>query len=113
MRQLLGHGGGLVLLDEEVRIAQMRDLDDLARSARAPDASVAARHAPRLPRDVARAVHAGADPHVDPAHRALRHFFHEEVAVPLGLEFYIGLPLRPDERLATVKTLSITRALLA
>ena len=52
--------------------------------------------------------------HVDPEHRTLGRFFHEEIAVPLGLEFYIGLPPEiPDERLATVKTLSIARALLA
>ena len=52
--------------------------------------------------------------HVDPAHRSLGRFFHEELAVPLGLEFYIGLPPAiPDERLATVKTLSIARGLLA
>jgi hypothetical protein len=30
--------------------------------------------------------------HVDPAHRTLGRVFHEEIAVPLGLEFYIGLP---------------------
>jgi hypothetical protein len=29
---------------------------------------------------------------VDPRHRRLGRFFHEEVAVLLGLEFYIGLP---------------------
>ncbi len=52
--------------------------------------------------------------HVDPEHRTLGRFFHEEIAVPLGIEFYIGLPPAiPDERLATVKTLSIARALLA
>ena len=43
---------------------------------------------------------------VDPAHRTLGRFFHEEIAEPLGIEFYIGLPPEiPDERLATVKTL--------
>ena len=62
VRQLLGHEAGLVLLDEELRIAQMRDLDAVASRARAPEAGLAARHAPRLSHDVARAVHAGADP---------------------------------------------------
>jgi len=52
--------------------------------------------------------------HVDPAHRTLGHFFHDEIATPLGLEFYIGLPRDiPDERLATLKTLSAMRGLLA
>jgi hypothetical protein len=49
-----------------------------------------------------------------PSSSTLGRFFHEEIAGPLGLELYIGLPLEiPDERLATVKTLSIQRALLA
>ncbi len=43
---------------------------------------------------------------VDPAHRTLGRFFHEEIARPLGLEFYIGLPPEiPDERLAKLRTL--------
>jgi CubicO group peptidase (beta-lactamase class C family) len=51
---------------------------------------------------------------VDPAHRTLGHFFHEEIAEPLGLEFYIRLPKEiPDERLARLKTLSPSRGLLA
>ena len=62
VRQLLGHEAGLVLLDEELRIEQMRDLDCRRACARAPETGVAAGHAPRLPHDVARAVHAGADP---------------------------------------------------
>jgi CubicO group peptidase (beta-lactamase class C family) len=51
---------------------------------------------------------------VDPAHRTLGRFFHEEIAQPLGLEFYIGLPRKiPSERLATLKQLSPARGLLA
>jgi CubicO group peptidase (beta-lactamase class C family) len=51
---------------------------------------------------------------VDPQHRTLGRFFHEEIAEPLGLEFYIGLPPQiPSERLARVKTLSRWRGLLA
>jgi CubicO group peptidase (beta-lactamase class C family) len=50
--------------------------------------------------------------HVDPAKRTLGRFFHDEIAGPLGLDFYIGLPPEfPDERLAAVKTLSLGRAL--
>ncbi|HEY5945651.1 MAG TPA: serine hydrolase, partial [Kofleriaceae bacterium] len=41
-------------------------------------------------------------------------FFHDEIAVPLDLEFYIGLPAEiPDERLAVIKTLTRGRALRA
>jgi CubicO group peptidase (beta-lactamase class C family) len=51
---------------------------------------------------------------VDPARRTLGRFFHEEIAKPLGLEFYIGLPRDiPNERLARLKTLSPWRGLLA
>ena len=45
--------------------------------------------------------------HVDPARRTLGQFFHEEIAVPLGLDFYIGLPRSiADERIARVRPLS-------
>ena len=51
---------------------------------------------------------------VDPAHRTLGRFFHEEIARPLGLEFYIGLPPAiPSARLARVRPLSRGRGLLA
>jgi CubicO group peptidase (beta-lactamase class C family) len=41
---------------------------------------------------------------VDPQHRTLGRFFQEEIARPLGIEFYIGLPLEvPDTRLAVLK----------
>jgi CubicO group peptidase (beta-lactamase class C family) len=49
---------------------------------------------------------------VDPAHRTLGRFFHEEIARPLDLEFYIGLPTEiPDERLARLRTLTRMRGL--
>jgi CubicO group peptidase (beta-lactamase class C family) len=52
--------------------------------------------------------------HVDRARRTLGRFFHEEIAVSLGLEFYIGLSREiPDDRLARVKPLSRWRGLLA
>jgi CubicO group peptidase (beta-lactamase class C family) len=52
--------------------------------------------------------------HADPSHRTLGRLFHDEIAVPLGLEFYIGLPPEiPNDRLAVAKPLSRWRALLA
>ncbi|HSI81570.1 MAG TPA: serine hydrolase domain-containing protein [Solirubrobacterales bacterium] len=52
--------------------------------------------------------------HVDPAHRTLGRFFHEEIAEPLGIEFYIGLPPEiPDHRLARLRTFTAIRALRA
>jgi CubicO group peptidase (beta-lactamase class C family) len=51
---------------------------------------------------------------VDPRHRTLGQFFHEEIALPLGLAFHIGLPPEiPKERLAKVKLLSRGRGVLA
>jgi CubicO group peptidase (beta-lactamase class C family) len=51
---------------------------------------------------------------VDPAHRTLGRFFQEEIAGPLDIDFYIGLPQHiPQDRVAVLRTLSRTRALLA
>ncbi|MGH7551422.1 MAG: hypothetical protein ACREMQ_00165 [Longimicrobiales bacterium] len=72
---------------------------------------MAARHAPRLPHYDDRAYLQELIRHVDPARRTLGRFFHDEIAGPLGLEFYIGLPPEiPGERLAVLKTLSRRRA---
>src|ERR1043166_7374145 len=86
-RQLLGHQAGLVLLDEELTIARMRDLDDVAR--------LLARQKPAWPPGTRHGYHLMSlglymqelIRHVDPARRTLGRFFHEEIAVPLGLEF--------------------------
>jgi CubicO group peptidase (beta-lactamase class C family) len=51
---------------------------------------------------------------VDPAHRTLGAFFRDEIATPLGIEFYIGLPKDiPFSRLAKLRTLSRLRAIPA
>ena len=51
---------------------------------------------------------------VDPRHRTLGRFFREEIAAPLGLDFYIGLPSAiPDRRLARLELLSWRRGLMA
>ena len=51
---------------------------------------------------------------VDPAHRTLGRFFQEEIAEPLGLDFYIGLPREiPDTRSRRSNPCPAARALLA
>ena len=114
VRQLLGHEAGLVLLDEKLTIAKLRDLDYVAR--------VLARQKPAWPPGTRHGYHTMTlglymqelIRRVDPAHRTLGRFFHDEIAAPLGLEFYIGLPREiPDERLARVEPLSAWRGLLA
>ena len=114
VRQLLGHEAGLVLLDEELPIAKMRDLDAVARllARQKPEWAPGTRHGYHAMtvglymQEIIRRV--------DPAHRTLGQFFHEEIAEPLHLEFYIGLPPEiPDTRLAKVTPLSPGRAILA
>jgi CubicO group peptidase (beta-lactamase class C family) len=114
VRQLLGHDAGLVLLDEPLTLEKLRDLDFVAR--------VLARQKPAWPPGTRHGYHTMTIGlymqeiirRVDPAHRTLGHFFHEEIARPLGLDFFIGLPREiPDERVARLKTLSPWRGLLA
>jgi CubicO group peptidase (beta-lactamase class C family) len=114
VRQLLGHEAGIVLLDEKLSLEKLSDLDYVARvvARQKPAWSPGTRHGYHTltiglcMQELARRV--------DPAHRTLGRFFHEEIAVPLGLEFYIGLPAEiPGDRIATLKTLSRTRGLLA
>jgi CubicO group peptidase (beta-lactamase class C family) len=114
VRQLLAHEAGLVVLDEEISLEAMRDLDVVAR--------LLARQRPAWPPGTRHGYHAMTlglymqelIRHVDPAHRTLGQFFHDEIAVPLDLEFYIGLPREiPAARIAKVKTLSPLRAIAA
>ncbi len=114
VRQLLGHEAGLVVLDEKLTIEKLRDLDGLA--------SLLERQKPAWVPGTRHGYHAITIGlymqellrRVDPAHRSLGRFFHEEIAVPLGIEFHIGLPKQiPDQRLARIQPLSLWRGLLA
>jgi len=114
VRQLLGHEAGLVLLDETLSIEKLRDLDAVAR--------VLARQRPAWPPGTRHGYHTMTVGlymqelmrRVDPAHRTLGRVFDEEIAVPLGIDFFIGLPPAiPDARLARVQPLSPWRGLLA
>ena len=114
VRQLLAHEAGLVLLDEPLTVEAMHDLDGVAR--------LLARQKPAWPPGTRHGYHGMTVGlyaqelirRVDPKHRTLGQFFRDEIAQPLGLEFYIGLPSEiGDERLAKVKPLSRWRALTA
>ena len=114
VRQVLGHEAGLVLLDEKLTLEKLRDLDYVAR--------VVARQKPAWPPGTRHGYHTltiglcmqELIRRTDPAHRTLGQFFHGEIAEPLGLEFYIGLPSEiPGDRIASLKTLSRMRGLLA
>lgn len=114
VRQLLGHEAGLVWLDEKLTIDRLRDLDALAR--------MLARQRPAWPPGSRHGYHAMTVGlymqelirRTDPSHRTLGRFFREEIAEPLGLDFFIGLPPAiPADRLATLVTFSRGRALRA
>jgi CubicO group peptidase (beta-lactamase class C family) len=114
VRQLLAHEAGLVLLDERLPVERLRDLDYVAR--------VLARQQPAWEPGTRHGYHTMTIGfymqelirRVDPAHRSLGRFFHEEIAAPLDLDFYIGLPDGiPDERLAGLRTLSRLQGLKA
>jgi CubicO group peptidase (beta-lactamase class C family) len=114
VRELLSHEAGLVCLDESLRAEQLRDLDAVAR--------VLARQKPAWEPGTRHGYHAMTIGlymqelirHVDPEHRTLGQFFQEEIATPLGIDFYIGLPPEiPDERLAKLTPFAPARAFRA
>lgn len=114
VRQLLAHEAGLVFLDEPLTVERMRNLDEIA--------ALLARQKPAWPPGSRHGYHAMTIGlymqelirRVDPQRRTLGQFFHDEIATPLGLEFYIGLPHdMPASRLAVIKPMSRWRALAA
>jgi CubicO group peptidase (beta-lactamase class C family) len=103
VRQLLAHQTGLFALDELVDRSVVADLDRLA--------VVLARQKPAWEPGTRQAYHGITLGYyesellrrVDPRHRSLGRFFQDEIATPLGLDFYIRLPeSMPDSRLATI-----------
>ena len=114
VRQLLGHEAGLVIFDEELTVEKVGDLDYMAR--------LLARQKPAWEPGTRHGYHTMSIGlymqelirRTDPRHRTLGQFFQEEIAEPLDIEFYIGLPHDiPEARLAKMQLLSRWRALLA
>ena len=106
VRQLLSHQAGLFALDERPVRSLVADPDRLA--------AVLARQKPAWPPGTRQAYHgitlgfyeSELLRRVDPEHRTLGRFFQEEIATPLGLDFYIRLPEEiPDSRLAPLHRL--------
>lgn len=103
VRQLLAHQAGLFAFDEPVDRSVVADLDRLA--------VVLARQKPAWEPGTRQAYHAITLGYyesellrrIDPQHRSLGQFFQDEIATPLGLDFYIRLPESiPNSRLATI-----------
>jgi len=112
VRQLLAHQAGLFAFDEKVDRDVVADLPRLA--------EVMARQRPAWEPGDRQAYHAISLGfyegellrRIDPRHRSLGRFFHEEIAEPLGRDFYIGTPDSiPDERLAPLEPPSVWKRL--
>ena len=92
VRQLLAHQAGLFAFDEPVDRSVVADLDRLA--------EVMARHKPAWEPGTRQAYHAltlgfyegELMRRIDPRHRTLGQFFHDEIAAPLGEDVYIASP---------------------
>lgn len=113
VRQLLAHQAALFAFDEPVDQNVIADLDRLA--------AVLARQKPAWLPGTRQAYHALSLGfyegellrRIDPQHRSLGRFFQDEIASPLGLEFYIGLPESiSNARLATLTPPSAIAMLL-
>jgi CubicO group peptidase (beta-lactamase class C family) len=113
VRQLLAHEAGLAAVDRPLTAKLLAD----------PDA-VAAAIAPQRPawtpgtRHGYHALSLGFYEgelirRVDPQGRTLGRFFQDEIAAPLGIEFYFGVPASvPDDRIAQVKAYRRAEVLL-
>jgi len=92
VRQLLSYQAGLCAIDEPLDLETIADPDRMA--------AVLARQKPAWPPGTRQGYHAFTHGwyqsellrRVDPQRRTIGRFFHEELARPLGLDFYIGLP---------------------
>lgn len=103
VRQLLAHQAGLFAFEEQADQSVVADPDRLA--------AVLARQKPAWEPGTRQAYHAISLGYfesellrrVDPQHRSLGQFLQDELASPLGLDFYIRLPASiPNARLATL-----------
>ena len=113
VRQLLAHQAGLFAFDESVDRTVVADLDRLA--------EVMARHKPAWEPGTRQAYHGltlgfyegELMRRVDPRHRTLGQFFQDEIATPLGEDFYIRLPEEiPNARLATLSPPGMIKMLI-
>jgi len=104
VRQLLSHQAGLCAINEPLDLEKLADLDAVS--------AAIAKQKPHWEPGTKHGYHAASlglyegelIRRTDSKHRSLGQFFRDEIAKPLNLEFYIGLPSDvPDTRLATVK----------
>jgi CubicO group peptidase (beta-lactamase class C family) len=105
IRQLLSHQAGLCAIDETLTLDILADTEQLS--------AILAAQKPAWTPGTQHGYHALTMGwyesellrHVDPQRRTIGQFFRDEIARPLDVEFYIGLPdAVPDSRIATLKT---------
>src|SRR2546421_743325 len=113
VRQLLGHEAGLCAIEEPLDAQKLRDLDAVAAAiaVERPAWEPGTRHGYHA---LSLGFYEGElIRRVDPARRSLGRFFAEEIAAPLGLEFYFGVPASvAPERIASIVGSGIVGALL-
>jgi CubicO group peptidase (beta-lactamase class C family) len=112
VRQLLAHQAGVCAIDEPIDLKTIADHERLA--------AILARQKPAWEPGTKQGYHmwnlgwyeSELIRRVDPKHRSIGQFFQDEIAVPLDLEFYIGLPAHvPDLRIANWKDADFFRLL--
>ncbi|MEU0876467.1 serine hydrolase domain-containing protein [Nocardia brasiliensis] len=109
VRQLIDHQAGLSGLDPIVRLPQVADLDGLAAilAAQKPAWRPGTRHGYHA---ITLGLYQGELlRRVDPQRRTLGRIFAEDIAKPLGLDFFIGLPA--EQGLERIATMAPTRGL--
>jgi CubicO group peptidase (beta-lactamase class C family) len=113
VRQLLAHEAGLPVIDIAIELALFDDPEAFGR--------VLAAQAPKWPPGTAHGYHGQSLGwyesqllrRVDPKRRTIGHYFADEVAAPLGIDFHIGLPDDvPPDRLARMHYSPAPAALL-
>jgi CubicO group peptidase (beta-lactamase class C family) len=113
LRQLLSHQVGLCAIDEPLDAQVLADLDAVA--------SILARQRPAWEPGTRHGYHhlslglyeGELIRRTDPHHRSLGRFFQEEIATPLGLVFYIGLPSEvPNSKVATIEGFTALQMLM-
>jgi len=113
VRQLLGHQAGLCAIDEPLNPQVLADLDAVA--------SILVRQRPAWEPSTRHGYHylslglyeGELIRRTDPQHRSLGRFFQDEIATPLGLEFYIGLPSEvTHSKVATIEGFTALQMLL-
>jgi CubicO group peptidase (beta-lactamase class C family) len=113
VRQLLGHQAGLPVIKPPLTLADIADPEKLSKRIAA--------QAPLWPPGTRHGYHAitlgwyesELIRHADPQGRTLGRYFAEEIAAPLDLDFYIGLPASVDRnRVALIHPFAMRDALM-